>query len=154
MNHPPTLDTPLIPGVRKLFSVSGIVTSIGTRFLSSPLIPARSIIRNLFYTADVELENARFVTLRIAFNDTLSPTASDFVGTGLILPDLSQAAAAPAYNAQPELNSAPITLNWQLPNRQSRLIFLLENFTLVTISFVLRLLIDATIRVGADDGSR
>ncbi len=147
----PVIDTPLNPGIRRVWYTSIEITSLATSRFASPRIAARSVIRTLYFAVDTDLKQASVVTLRLAFNDTTSPIAADFIGTGLLLPDLGRTGSAPRFGAEPQNSASHLELNWQLPSRQSRLIAEITNGTLATVQIVLRMIIDGLSRTGADD---
>lgn len=154
MHDTPTIDTTLIPGIRRLWFVGRTVPTLDTIFFASSRIAARSVIRTLYFASDADLLISSLVTLRLAFNDTLSPAAADFSGTGLILPDMSAGPSDLRFGAEPQASAHHLAVNWQLPNRQSRLIAEVLNSSTSAAQIVLRLVIDGLSRTGDQDGLR
>lgn len=153
MPDAPTIDTALIPGIRTVFELNGGIAASSTSRFATPIIPARSVLRSVYFAADAALSQAIDLRLRIAFGNTLSPAASDFIGTGLILPDTGPAEAAFDYTADPGNSAVPQEYNFQLPDRAARLLIEIQNVNTTQIFSKLRLIIDGLGRLGTNHGS-
>lgn len=152
--HAPTIDTALIPGIRRVIEINQNLSASTIARFSTSRITARSVLRSMGFIADTTLERAINIFIRIAFGDTTSPAAADFRGTGLIMPDGGTAGGTPEFAPDPATAAADIPVNFQLPDRQGRLLFEVNNTENVIIVLKIRLILDGLGRIGGGDGGR
>ncbi len=150
-----TVNLPVLrPGVRRIFSFSDGIPNGSSIFTSTPRLPANSILRSLLWTADADLNAARILALRMAYAEKVTPVASDFLGTGLILPDIRTSAASLDYTPDPLNSARDLTLNLLLPTYSARLILQMENLNLSLVTVKLRMIIDSPSFGESISGSR
>lgn len=148
MPDAPTIDTALIPGVRRLWSPTFFAGSTVTVTGVSPLFPARSIIRTFLCYADASGEDLALIDFELAFGNTLGPASADFLGTGRILPDVGRVGLTQGYHPDPQTGPINLPVNWLLPNRTLRLLVRITNNSPANMNLTLRLVIDSPIRIG------
>lgn len=151
--HPaPTLDTPLISGIRQVFVYGATVAITSVTRIAFTIVPARSVLRSIYFAADTTLSESRFVVLRLAFGRTNAPVAEDFVGTDLIIPNASEVLTDQPYSADPAVAARDIPYNFQLPDRAGQLLCEFLNSLGTVTDLRLRLVVDGLGRIGHDNG--
>lgn len=154
MHTDPALLPPLISGIRRVFVIGLSVAATSINRIAFQLVPARSVLRSIYFAADATLVETRFVNLRLAYGKTASPNADNFNATGLILPNASQVAVVQPYTADPAVSAQDLPYNFQLPAHDGQLLCEFENLNAMPIVLRLRMVVDALARLGDANGSR
>lgn len=149
-----TLDTAIIPGIRRGVSLVGSVSATTTIARATQNIPARSILRTLLFAAEGVQSVASGLFLRLAYGATSSPAESDFVGTNLLWPTSGFEGLVSEWHADPAGHARDFPLNLQLPDTQGRILLRLENDSGLIIRFKIQMVIDSLIRLGDHIGRR
>lgn len=154
MSQLPTLDTAIIPGIRRVFSTIREISGAAAIFGSTEVLPPNTVMRTLRWQADATLNFCRQITLRLAYGMTPVPVADDFTGTGRILPDIGEQGRTAVYHPDPLNSAVDLPVNFKLPATQGRILFHIIASDPATVNVQLRMILDGLIRLGTADGSR
>lgn len=154
LHDAPTLDTALIPGIRRGVSLAGSQAATSASAFATQNIPAKSILRTLLFAAEGVQSVATGLFLRLAYGATRTPLEGDFVGSQLVWPTSGFEGQVSEWHADPAGHARDFPVNLQLPDTPGRLLLRIENDSGLIIRFKIQMVIDSLIRLGDDHGRR